>query len=399
MHSLPRLAIGLPLLLAPGLLLAASSAVPALPESLSAQLDRATAEARSAEAEAQRLQEAARKANSRAEQLRARQAAAAEAIAAAEARISAADARMRIIAAQIAARRQRLEQQQAPAGALLSGLAMMASRPPMLAILDEGSTDEFVRVRLLLDSTLPAIRRRTAALSAEVEQGRRLQEAALATRAALLRDKEALGARRREFAQLEEQALRLAEQRGSDALDAGDVALARDEQVSALSQEEQRGRAAERIAADLAASAPAPSRPVQPEGAQVRAPLRYVLPAAAPVSDGFGAVSTAGIRSRGLTLATRRGAPIRVPASGTVRFAGPFRSYDGIVIVDHGQGWMSLIVNVASPFQRGTRVEIGQPLGRALGRIGVELSHNGHRVSPALIAGSSRKLSNRAKQG
>lgn len=399
MLSLPRLAAALPLLLAPGLLLAASSAVPALPEPLSARLARATAEARAAEAEVQRLEQAAREAGNEAEQLRARQAAAAEAIAAAEARISAADARMRLIAAEIAARRQRLAQQQAPAGALLAGLAMMASRPPMLAILDEGSTDEFVRVRLLLDSTLPAIRRRTAALSVEIERGRRLQEAALSARGALLREREALGARRREFAQLEEQALNLAGQRGSEALGAGDVALARSEEAAALSQEEQSGRAAGRIAAELAVSLPAPPRPVPPDGEEVRTPFRYTLPAAAPVARGFGAVSPAGIRSRGLTLATGRGAPVRVPASGIVRFAGPFRSYDGIVIIDHGQGWMSLIVNVSSPFQAGTRVEIGQPLGRALGRIGVELSRNGRRTSPALIAGSSRKLLNGAKQG
>ena len=29
-------------------------------------------------------------------------------------------------------------------------------------------------------------------------------------------------------------------------------------------------------------------------------------------------------------------------------FSGPFRDYDGVLIIDHGGGWMSLIVNVAS---------------------------------------------------
>ena len=398
MRSLPRLAAALPLLIAPGLLLAAST-VPAMPEPLSAQLARATSEARAAEAEVERLEKAAREAGDEAEQLRARQAAAAEAIAAAEARISAAGAQMRIIAAEVAARRERLAQQQAPAGALLAGLALMASRPPMLAILDEGSTDEFVRVRLLLDSTLPAIRRRTAALSAEIDQGRRLQEAAVKARAGLLREREGLAERRREFARLEEQALRLAERRGSEALGAGDIALARSEQAATLSQQEQRGRAAGRFADELAALPAAPARPVPPDGEQMRAPLFYALPAAARVIQGFGSVSPAGIRSRGLTLATARGTAVQVPASGVIRFAGPFRGYDGIAIIDHGRGWTSLIVNVSSPLRPGTRVAVGQPLGRALGAIGVELSQNGRRVSPALIAGSSRKLSNRPKQG
>jgi septal ring factor EnvC (AmiA/AmiB activator) len=100
-----------------------------------------------------------------------------------------------------------------------------------------------------------------------------------------------------------------------------------------------------------------------------------------------------------LTLATGRGSTVTVPASGTVRFSGPFRSYDAVVIIDHGNGWMSLLLNVASPLKPGEKVEIGQSLGRALGRIGVELSRNGQHVSPALIAGSSQSLSKGPKAG
>ena len=88
-----------------------------------------------------------------------------------------------------------------------------------------------------------------------------------------------------------------------------------------------------------------------------------------------------------------------MPASGTVRFAGPFRDYDGIVIIDHGGGWMSLILNVSTPLKRGERVRLGGPLGRALGAIEVELARNGTRVSPALIAGSSQCLSNGGEDG
>jgi murein hydrolase activator len=110
-------------------------------------------------------------------------------------------------------------------------------------------------------------------------------------------------------------------------------------------------------------------------------------------------VNQSGVQSRGLTLATVRGAPLVAPAAGIVRFAGPFRDYDGILILDHGSGWMSLIVNLASPLQRGARVAPGDPIGRALGETEVELSQNGRRVSPALIAGSSASLSKAGKGG
>lgn len=399
MRSPARLILGLSLLVAPGLLVAASAPMPQPAGTIDAQLAQATAEARAAEAEVERLEKAAQQARDEVEELRARQAAAAEGIAAAEARISIAEVRMKMIAGALAARRERLARQQEPAGALLAGLAMMASRPPMLAILDEGSTEEFVRVRLLLDSTLPVIRQRTAALSAEIEEGQRLQRSADAGRAAIHRERNGLEERRREFARLEDQALRLAEQRGTQALNVGDLALAKGEQAVRLSEESERRRSARQIAAELAELGPAPARPMRSVDGRAEPPLLYRLPASSPVVEGFGSVSAAGIRSRGLVLATARGTAVHVPASGIVRFAGPFRNHDGIVIIDHGHGWMSLVVNVSTSLRAGARVEAGQPLGRALGQLGVELSRNGRHVSPALIAGSYRNLSNGTKEG
>jgi hypothetical protein len=60
---------------------------------------------------------------------------------------------------------------------------------------------------------------------------------------------------------------------------------------------------------------------------------------------------------------------------------------------------MTLLVNVASELKPGDTVSIGQPIGRALGPLGVELSQNGRRISPALIAGSSQTLSKTGKGG
>ena len=110
-------------------------------------------------------------------------------------------------------------------------------------------------------------------------------------------------------------------------------------------------------------------------------------------------MNDSGVRSRGLTFATRRGAPVVAPAEGVVRFSGPFRDYDGILILDHGNGWVSVIVNVTSSLKQGDKVRLGEPLGRALGAIDVQLSQNGRRFSPALIAGSSQTLSKTVKGG
>jgi septal ring factor EnvC (AmiA/AmiB activator) len=108
-------------------------------------------------------------------------------------------------------------------------------------------------------------------------------------------------------------------------------------------------------------------------------------------------VNDSGVRSRGLTFASRRGEPVIAPSGGVVRFSGPFRDYDGVLVLDHGNGWVSLIVNVSSALKPGDKVRLGDPLGQALGPIDVQLSQNGRRFSPALIAGSSQTLSKNGK--
>jgi septal ring factor EnvC (AmiA/AmiB activator) len=275
----------------------------------------------------------------------------------------------------------------------------MARRPPLLALADGGGTDELVKVRILLDWTLPVIRARTGRISAELEQGQRLQQKMLEARAEIVRSQNELMGKRRQFASLEQKALEQAVAAGGQALASGDVALAVGEETQRLQGAQAAGRSAAAMAAELASQGPAPARPSMGEGAAPRPPFAYALPAAAPVTDGLGAVNASGMRSRGLTLATARGAAVTAPANGVVRFSGPFRDYDGVLIIDHGRGWMSLIVSVSSPLRPGQRVHLGDPVGRALGPLLVELSQNGRRISPALIAGSSQTLSNNGKGG
>jgi septal ring factor EnvC (AmiA/AmiB activator) len=390
MFRIAPLMVGLPLLAA------ASAPLPSLPRD--GELAQARAEQRAAEAEVGRLEKAASQARDQATRLRAQQEAAAQAIDAAEARISASDEQLRLAVAYVASHRRELAVQQRPIASLLAGLATMAERPPLLALADRSGTDELVKVRILLDSTLPVIRRRTAKLSAQLAQGQRLEQAVRIARTELTRSRQELTDRRERFASLERRSVEQALASGSRALGAGDVAIAVGEDVERLRGAEAGNRNALRLAAALAAADSAPPRPFAPEqGRGMQVPFAYRLPAEARVIEGLGAVNASGIQSRGLTLATVRGTQLVAPAAGTVRFSGPFRDYDGIVILDHGNGWMTLVVNLASPLAPGATVRPGDSLGQALGRVQVEVSQNGRRVSPALIAGSSQTLSKGGK--
>lgn len=387
---------------AASLLLAGSAALgasaPVAPERIpvEAELRQALAEAEAASAEQRRLETAAEAARDEAARLHARQLAAAQGIAASEAQISAADAQVRLAQAQLALQRQKLAREQAPVSALLGGLALMARRPPLVLLADSGSAEDLVKLRILLRSTTPAIEAKTAAISRELERGRRLEQAALTAREDLLRRRGELEQRRQAFANLEEQARTVAKRRGSEALGAGDVALVRGERLGDLQRRAASSSASRKLANELAEAGPAPMPGSDPPAPP---PLAYRLPADARVTDGVGAVSASGVRSRGLTLATPRGSPVTAPAAGTVLFAGPFRDYDGILIIDHGDGWKSVLVNVGSELQRGASLRIGDRIGTALGPLEVQLQHNGEPVSPAIIAGSSAMVSNARKGG
>jgi murein hydrolase activator len=92
----------------------------------------------------------------------------------------------------------------------------------------------------------------------------------------------------------------------------------------------------------------------------------YRLPVAGTVITGLGEVSETGVRARGLTIAARDGALVVAPAAGRVAFAGPFRGFGKIVIIDHGSGWTSLITSLAALDARvGDNILQGGPIGRA----------------------------------
>ena len=377
---------------------AVGASAPLQPEQVTvdAQLQQARNEVASAVAEQTRLEKAAADARDEVTRLRARQLAATQAIEAAEAQISAADAEALLVHAQLASQRQRLAAQQAPVSSLLAGLVLASRRPPLLLLANSGSAEDLVRLRLLVSSTAPAIRARTAALSNQLQRESRLERQSIAARRRMAATRDDLQARRAVLAGLEQRAAELARTRGSQALGAGDVALVSEDRFVAVRQNAVSVAQSRKLANDLAALGPAPLATGDSGPAP---PFAYRLPAEAPVTSGMGAVSANGVRSRGITLATRRGTPLAVPASGTILFAGPFRDYDGVVIIDHGGGWKSVIVNAGSKLRKGMAVRMGDSLGVALGPVEVQLQREGNLSSPALIAGSSGVLSNAPKGG
>ena len=118
--------------------------------------------------------------------------------------------------------------------------------------------------------------------------------------------------------------------------------------------------------------------------------LSWIMPVSGRIVTGFGD-ATGATRSIGVTLAPAAGAQVVSPAAGRVAFAGDYRGFGRIVIIDHDGGWTSLITNLGRlDVAVAEKVLQGSPLGLAgPGRptVTIELRKDGTPINPLALVG------------
>jgi septal ring factor EnvC (AmiA/AmiB activator) len=383
------------LLFIPAALLAGGLAFAQTAGNEAAALALAKREAAEAMERSRLLERQAENATGEAARARARAEGLAARIQAAEADITAAETRIRIVETLRAAQRARLARRQGPVVRLTAALQVMARRPPALALVQPGSLDDVVHVRALLASTLPVVRARTAGLRSEIDAGNRLRRDARAAAASLVAGQEELRKQRSSLASLEATQRRRSRSLAETALLESDRALALGEEARDLGALIGTRAWQAKVRTSLAALPGPTLRPPLP-GERPPGPSRpplYSLPVAGRLLVGTGEISDAGVHARGLTFETRAYAPVAAPAGGRIAYAGPFRNYRNIVVIDHRGGYTSLITHLGRvDVKAGEMVPRGARLGRAAGgspEVTVELRREGQPVAiTPLIAGS-----------
>ena len=95
---------------------------------------------------------------------------------------------------------------------------------------------------------------------------------------------------------------------------------------------------------------------------------------------------TLGVHAKGITLKTRANARVTTPYDGTVLFAGPFQNYGQLVIIDHGDEYLSVLSGFG-----GMDVAVGQEVlaGEPIGSMGqsntnlyLEMRYRGQAIDP-----------------
>ena len=101
-----------------------------------------------------------------------------------------------------------------------------------------------------------------------------------------------------------------------------------------------------------------PSYDTIPTPGQAQLPVSGVIRTSYNEKDSFGAPS------KGLSIEGRGGALVVAPMGGIIRFAGHFKNYGNMVIIEHKKGYHSLIAGLEKiDTVVGHTISVGEPLG------------------------------------
>ncbi|HYE52294.1 MAG TPA: peptidoglycan DD-metalloendopeptidase family protein [Azospirillaceae bacterium] len=273
----------------------------------------------------------------------------------------------------------RIDADRAALTELLGALQRLSRLPPEALIAKPEPPSETLKSALLLRAAIPELKARADALSAqlaglaEVRSGlaARRQEA-LAARAELERRQAELKtlAERREALSRATEAERqkVAANLGQLAARAEDLKGLLDRleaEKKAAAEREKAAEAARRAKAEADRQAQAREKVAALGKAPGKKDLGgMVMPVRGQVAVRYGEPDKLGATSRGVTFAVRKGAPVVAPFDGSVMFAGPFKGYGLILIVEHANGYHSLIAGLGRiDTEVGQQVLTGEPVG------------------------------------
>ena len=274
--------------------------------------------------------------------------------------------------------------------AVLSGIERLALRPPGVLMFQSGHQKDTVRGAILLRSAIPELKKRTDHLKKELNRltttRRELAERQIAVQRAssnldaqyknlttLYKRKKALAQRtQKKYLQAAEKAHALAH----EAKDMRDL-------LKKLTENRQNN---ERMAKNLAHQATI-QRPnfVTPDQEKFAKSMK--MPARGTLVLNYGDRTIKGLTTRGMTIQTRPDAQVIAPAPGTIAFAGAFRGYGLLLIIEQPGDYHVLLSGMSriDPVV-GQVVRVGEPVG-VMGRddktrLYVELRRAGQPINP-----------------
>ncbi|MEQ9814484.1 MAG: peptidoglycan DD-metalloendopeptidase family protein [Azospirillaceae bacterium] len=286
---------------------------------------------------------------------------------------------------------------------LAAGLQRMARLPVPILAASETLSDEVIRGALLLNHVLEPLQAEASAIRARISslaetldaldrQRDALDTAIAEQQAEVTRLEQAMAARQALLAALRSDATAESERATALAETAEDIRrLVRglDEESDIAELESELTEVRLSVAAVTRLSTPAAGDLAPPP--DIAMANGVLLPAVGEIAVPFGGIDRFGRRAQGLTLAVRPGQPVIAPADGVVRYAGPFRGFGMIAVIDHGDGLYSTITDLGrADVIAGQAVLAGEPIAVTLpqnedsqeSRLYFEVRRDGEPMNP-----------------
>jgi len=297
-------------------------------------------------------------------------------IRATEIRIRSVEDRLTALTESEAKARASLETRQAVATDILAALQRVGTMPPPILMADPNHVLDTVRSAILLGSVVPDLKAETDKLAADLAAIERIRSSAAAERDGLARDVQSLvrdrqdisllvEARQKEISGAEsrvEEYAKKAEALAAKSQSLKDLIGRLETEVHSVSRA---ARDAKSAAAKSEEEAKAANDPAARDARNKLAALAFRDPArqapkvgfgelkgllSVPVSGtllrGFNARDPVGGLTRGVTFEARPGALVSAPSDGWVAFAGPFRTYGQLLILNMGGGYYILLAGM-----------------------------------------------------
>jgi len=312
-----------------------------------------------------------------------------------EAQIPETEARLKPLDENESTIRKSLDGRRAVIGEVLAALQRIGRRPPPALIASPEDALQSVRTAMVLGAVLPEMRHEVEALASDLTELLGVRKKIAAERDRLNVEVASLGAERaRMTALIEERQKQQAEREKSleaERSRAGELARNVDNLKDLIAKLEQGLDPAIRDAREAARSDSRPALsafrdPGRLTPAIAFASLRGQVPI--PVNGvklkQFGASDGNGGLEKGISVATRASAQVTAPADGWVVYAGPFRSYGQLLILNVGGGYHVLLAGMDRiSVDLGQFVLTGEP---------VAVMGNGSHIAAILAIGSSQPV-------
>jgi septal ring factor EnvC (AmiA/AmiB activator) len=312
-----------------------------------------------------------------------------------EAQVTMTEARLKPLDDNERSIRKSLDGRRAVIGEVLAALQRIGHRPPPALIASPEDALQSVRTAMLLGAVLPEMRHEVAALASDLTELLGVRKQIAAERDRLKAEVAALDDERRRMTALVEERQKQQAER-EKALDAeraraSELAHQVDNLKDLITKLEQGLDPATRAARETARGDMRPAMsalrdPGRLAPAVAFASLRGQVPI--PVNGvklkEYGAPDGTGGVEKGVSIATRAGAQVTAPADGWVVYAGPFRSYGQLLILNAGNGYHILLAGMERiSVDLGQFVLTGEP---------VAMMGSGSHIAAILATGSSQPV-------